>query len=233
MQTMSEFVAAAASYPSRVCRGVLLEGLVKGVRSIKWPPDADPEQKRHNSPLLYHWVEPAALNFPGAGTTRYPRSYSASEYRKCPAPHPWKWAKGGQCPGDRNHKLGEGWRRDMVSQTCGIDDWLGWLETNEPQLLQAQFPALPAIIRSDYEIARWKRQTIKQAEEMFMVAEGVRLGESIDKQFPMYTGHQNCLRPSRCPYLDLCWGSADPHDTDQYIPRTYNHPAEEGLRRRR
>jgi hypothetical protein len=209
-----------------VVRGVLIEGLVKGQRKLKWPEDVEPAQWRHNSPLLYHYA--TAANPP------MPRSYYADAYRTCTEPHPWRWVKGGHCPGGKKHKIGDEYQRDMVSQTCGIDSWLDWLSENDQQTLEAQFIALPAIIRSDYEIERWKRQTIGQANDLDGRRAELEIeqdgGEAtLDNCFPMATGGGNCLRPSRCPFLDLCFGVADPDDREAFVARVPNHPAETKL----
>lgn len=225
-QTISEMVAAEASVGGEV-RGVIIEGLVKGQRKLKWPEDVEPEQWRHNSPLLYHYT---TVDVPPA-----PRGFSASGYWTCPEAHKWQWAKGGQCPGGQKHKLGKEWYRDMVGQTCGIDVWLDWLETNEPEVLRAQFLQLPAILRSAFEVERWKRQTIAEATRIDtkrrVLEESDGSEAALDVAFPMATGHGNCLRPSRCPYLDLCFGVADPEDPERFVRREPNHPKEKELRK--
>ena len=122
----------------------------------------------------------------------------------------------------------------MVCQTLGIEGWLDWLEREEPELLEAQFIALPAILRSEYDIQRWQRQAMAAATDIRLRAEvlaepDVCFEETLDITFPMSTGHQNCLRPSRCPYLELCFRAADPEDREQFVERTYNHPQEAEL----
>jgi len=232
-QTISEFVAADQSLRERgsdgVVRGVLIEGLVKGTRSIMWPEGSN--QRRHNSPLLYHWATP---DVPPMG-----RSYAVSAFYQCTEPHPHRWAKGGTCPGHKSHKLGEDYQRNMVSQTCGFDDWLDWMEEHEPELLKAQFVALPAIMRSEYDIKRWRVQTRSAVTNLSMRERGMDIArdvgtdmdQALDGCFPMKTAHQNCLRPSRCPYLELCFGAASPEDPELFVPRVFNHPGEEELLR--
>lgn len=224
-QTISEMVAAEASVGGEV-RGVIIEGLVKGQRKLKWPDDAEPEQWRHNSPLLYHYVT--------ADQPPAPRGFSASGYWTCPETHKWQWSKGGTCPGGQKHKLGKEYYRDMVGQTCGIDAWLDWLEANEPEVLKAQFLQLPAILRSAFEVERWKRQTVAEATRLDVKRKTLELSDgseaALDVAFPMATGHGNCLRPSRCGYLDLCFGVADPQDPERFVQRVPNHPKEKELR---
>jgi hypothetical protein len=138
------------------------------------------------------------------------------------------------CPGGQKHKISSEYQRNMVCQTVGIDGWLDWLGENEPQLLGAQFIALPAILRSEYDIQRWRRQAVAAAAEMRthyrLFQHNSDMGEvALDECFPMSTARQNCLRPSKCPYLDLCFGPADPEDREQFVERTFNHPQEAEL----
>ena len=97
-------------------------------------------------------------------------------------------------------------------------------------MIESYLIELPPIMRSDYQIEKWKRMVLpreldirtyrKVAEDV----EGLR-----DYHFPMHSAGGNCLMPSKCPCEPLCWGSAaaNPLESGLYKLRVPNHPAEE------
>ena len=117
----------------------------------------------------------------------------------------------------------------------GIIAWVDHLIEHHPAIVDEHIIELPPIIRSEYQIERWKRQVLprevaihrhaKQCNVEQLVGEHTEL--LLDKHFPMHTANGNCLYPGKCPCYNLCWGTAasDPIGAG-YVNRTPNHPQE-------
>lgn len=207
-QTLSEVIGVEAKYEKKAT-GVLIEGLVKGRRNVQWPKDSG--NWYSGSPLIWHWVKDEGPPFPP--------SFAAS--------YEFKDEMG------MTRRLGKGWERQLVHKGMGIDKWLMWLRQERPEVLQAQFISLPPILRSDFEVASWKRSAIAREERIVDGAAACRksvdeaeLEVNLDLHFPRHSAHGNCLRPSRCPFLELCFGTADPNEPSLFLPRVPNHPQE-------
>jgi hypothetical protein len=161
--------------------------------------------------------------------------YQAKYKWHCDAPH--QLSRGKECPGNQNHTR-SGYYKGSVAERYpgGIIGWIDHLMATEPSTLSNYFITLPPITRSDWEVERWKRQTLaREIEDVNHSREIDRMSTIepetasilLDYHFPMVSGHSNCHTwGTPCQYLDICWGSADPDDTSKYKPRDYNHPRE-------
>jgi hypothetical protein len=235
MQTLSEPLAAEAwlakaaytagegsELPATIT-GVIIDGLITGA-VLEYPRGSG--KWYHNTPLVYAWRQ--AGDAPFGADAFYPR-YEWT----CTAPH--KFANGRSCPGDRTHKL-SGVTKVPVEQHYpgGQLAWLEHLFTTERALLEEQIIELPPILRSPYQIERWKRMVLGREVRINHDAQYVQnpsvpdhYEERLDLCFPMHTASGNCLRPGRCMAMDLCHGTAaaDPFAAG-YRPRTPHHADE-------
>lgn len=219
-QTLTEYIAVENRLGKQVI-GTIITGLVKG-RKSEWPEDSG--NWSHNNPMVYQWIKDAG------GSVDYQAKYKW----KCDSPH--TMSKGKECPGGQNHTR-SGYYKGSVADKypSGIIAWIDHLNATEPQTLSPYFIALPPISRSDWEIERWKRQTLaREIEDVSRAAEIERLitiepdtaAILLDHYFPQSSGHGNCIRGIRCPYLDVCYGSQDVDDQSIFKPRDANHPKE-------
>lgn len=220
-QTLTEYIAVENRIGKQVV-GTIITGLVKG-RKSEWPEGSG--NWSHNNPMIYQWIKDAG------GSVDYQATYKW----RCDAPH--TMSKGKECPGGQNHTR-SGYYKGSVADKFpgGIISWIDYLMATEPETLSTYFLTLPPISRSDWEIERWKRQTLsREIEDVEKAREIDRMitiepdtaAILLDHYFPMHTGHGNCHVWGRaCDYLDVCWGSADVDDNSRFVPRQYNHPAE-------
>lgn len=247
MQTMSEGMAVAQrlerervveyrrervpvdlGVPVRI-GGTIIQGLLKGRRD-EWPKGSG--ERYYNSPLTRCWYqagEPPMTSDDFVPLSRYEWS--------CTSAH--KQNNGRMCPGGKNHRLGAGYRKVAVADVYpgGIKAWIGWLVENAPEVLEAQIVELPPIMRSEWEIERWKRQTLGREVETARAADAVNAleegsmewHERLDSAFPMTTGNA-CVSHfgQSCPFIDVCFGQAgdDPLSTGLFQIRVPNHPKE-------
>ena len=146
-----------------------------------------------------------------------------------------------QCPGGRNHSL-SGVYKESVEKVYpgGILAWIDYLVATDPEIVERQFVTLEPITRSDWEVERWKRQVLHRERDTYHQAQNINsvltmpavdggtapAVELLDYWFPMKTHGGNCIRPGECPYLNICWGSADPDDQHKFQARVPNHPRE-------
>lgn len=220
-QTLTEYIAVENRIGKQVV-GTIITGLVKG-RKSEWPEDSG--NWSHNNPMIYQWIKD------NGGSIDYQAKYKW----KCNGPHPLSRGSK-ECPGGQNHTR-SGYYKGAVADKFpgGIIAWIDHLMATEPETLSPYFITLPPISRSDWEIERWKRQTLaREIEDVNKAAEINRMisiepdtaAILLDHYFPMVTGHGNCIRLSRCPMLDVCWGSVDVDDQSIFKPRDYNHPKE-------
>jgi hypothetical protein len=111
----------------------------------------------------------------------------------------------------------------------GIIAWIDHLLSDDPAVVWEQLIELPPIIRSPYQIERWKRQVLQREAEIHSQAQHVNLNResSLDGPFPMHTAAGNCLRPGKCSCYELCHGASasDPLRAG-FRYRTPNHPQE-------
>lgn len=192
----------AAAVESRVdepVAGVIIEGLVKGKRNIQHPRDSG--QWRHNSPLIYGWKKEAMPFVEYAARYEYKDEFGKSR------------------------RLGPGYQRFAVWEEMTIREWLGKLKTECPEVLQAQFIGLPAVLSSPLWVNDWLQSAFARERAIYEAVSRNSITPS-NNVFPKHTSNAKCLRPSQCPYLGLCWGVDDPDDRELYQIRVPNHPEE-------
>ena len=236
MQTFSEALAVE-SWLGEPVAGTIMEGFVKGSREAYPKGSGD-----------YHWNSPLTRVWKRAGEPPMTEDDWAGRYEwSCTAPHGVGRSK---CIGNRNHRLGPGYRKVSVTEfPDGVEGWINHLLTHDRALLEEQFVELTPIIRSPYEIERWKRQALPREVEIrehrdyidaINKSEGTpeRLKypimydvdaqeEALDRFFPMSTADGNCVWPSACPFLEVCWGTmGDDLEGNGFAPRKPNHPQE-------
>jgi PD-(D/E)XK nuclease superfamily len=116
----------------------------------------------------------------------------------------------------------------------GIIAWIDKMIANSLSFVEEHIIELPPIIRSDYQIERWKKQTLarevrinRRAKNTILMLSRHHPLYSMDYDFPMHTSNGNCIYPGKCMAFDLCHGSAagDPLNSG-YRVRTPNHPKE-------
>ena len=220
-QTLTEYIAAESRIGKTIV-GTIIVGLVKG-RKSEWPEDSG--NWSHNNPMIYQWIKD------NGGEIDYQAKYKW----KCDSPH--QMSKGKECPGGQNHTR-SGYFKGAVADKYpgGIIGWIDHLVETEPESLSPYFITLPPISRSDWEIERWKRQTLmREIDDVTHAREIDRLiaiepdtaAILLDYYFPMATGHGNCHHFGHpCGYLDVCFGAADVDDDSKFKPREWNHPME-------
>lgn len=209
-QTLSEVLPIEARLGTKL-GGVIIEGLVKGPKKIEWPRGSG--NWFNTSPLVWGYKKPDSEPFPAEYACRYE----------------WIDEMGS------NRRLGKDFRRTfMGSEPGGIREWINWIESRDPQLLEQQFVSLPPILRSEYEIESWKRSVVYSEREI----QGFNLilksqPNLLDEFFPKHTSDGNCTgysASSACPFFGICWENHDPGDDSLYQPRHANHPKEAELR---
>lgn len=227
MQTLSECLAveerlsAEAGQPVKLS-GVIIQGLLKG-RKAEYPVGSGKYQ--HNSPLIRCWYRK------GEPPMTEDEFYPLSRYEYfCTEPH--KMGNGKLCKGGANHRLSGVYKAEVKEVfPGGIAGWIAWLAENDREVLDSQIVELDPILRSDWEIERWRRQTLASEDTIaWKVEEVAQNPEKLEELFPMSTQHSNCTSQfgSECSMLDICWGPAaeDPLSTGNYRVRIPNHPTE-------
>lgn len=223
-QTLSECLAVEAVLGEKVS-GVIIEGCIKG-RRIDYPIGSG--QYYHNSPLTQGWCQ---LGEPPLTEDKWQSRYE------------WTDEEG------KTRRLGKGYRKRPVWTAFpgGVREWVNSLWASDAAVVEDQFIELPVILRSEYEIERWKRQVLVRAVHTHKDAELLRVldlckldpptepgdpltkEQTLDYKFPMHTASGNCLRPGKCAFYSLCHESVgDPLDAG-YRPRKPHHeiPVEE------
>jgi hypothetical protein len=223
-QVLMEALAAEALVGGPV-QGTIIEGLAKG-RKSEYPKGSG--LYYHDSPLIWCWKKEGDDPLSG------PEYFARYEW-SCTGPH--KMSRG-NCPGNRNHKLSGAHKvpvwRDYPG---GVVSWLNHLVDTDPDLVMSQFLELPPILRSEYEIARWRRQTLTLERDTQSDADYINNHAAedeegkdalLDRWFPQHTSGGNCLRPWSCDYIECCFGPAgeDPLESGLYQIRVANHPQE-------
>ena len=222
MSTFSEALAVEQFMGVQVA-GTIMEGLVKGSRK-DYPEGSG--NYHYTSPLLWAWKHS------GEPPMTDDRWYGRYEWT-CTAPH--QMSRGKDCPGGRNHKL-SGVHKDRTDNfPGGIRGWIDYLAASDLPLLEEQFVELTPILRSPYEIERWKRQALPRELSIRMNRDYIAklaLDDPakeylLDHFFPMSTAEGNCVWPSRCQFFDLCHGTArDDLAGHGFRQRNPNHPGE-------
>lgn len=226
-QTISEVVAVENRLGQPI-GGVIYDFLIKGKKNLQWPYKSG--IWHNSSPLIWCWYKPDQFDEPTDA------NFAVKWEHTCDGPH--KMGRG-ECPGFRNHTLGHGWRRELVTDVVpgGINGWFNWLQTNAPGTIDEQFVSIPPIMRTPFDIATWQRIILNEEYNIWQKAEQVRsrlvpvdgdmtqVYSTLDTWFPKHTHNSNCLFPTKCPMFDICWMSAaaDPL-ANGYEYRSPNHP---------
>lgn len=209
MQTIGEVLGVEQRLGEK-CSGVLIEGLLKG-EEREYPIGSG--QWYQDSPLIWAWHNETGKPHPmGEWTPK------------------WEWQDE-----EGNHTLGRGWKKRAIWEGYpgGVGEWIGYLYEHHLSVLEEQFVPLPPILRSDWDIERWKRMTSRQERDIAEFTHDIQVLRdltnvpiAIELGFPMHTHGANCLWPSRCEYFGLCWENAQPDDADLWQPREPNHSTE-------
>jgi len=206
MQTISEVLPVEAERGVKL-GGVLIEGLVKGRKSVQYPRESG--NWYHSNVLTWAWRK--------VGSPPLEEEQWAARY---------EWEEDG-----RKRRLGKGWQRVPAWRDYpgGIKAWVEWVLANDPAAAEGCFVTIPPILRDEHEIEEWKQATVEQEIRIKEDCARVKFaGQPLAVLFPKHTANGNCVRPSECPYLDLCWGVGgdDPLGTGRYQRRVPNHPQE-------
>ncbi len=224
-------------------RGVQMIYLVKGPR----PKDKD-GTRRQNSPLIrgLRKLDLTGLMAPEFATERF---YTCNE------PHPFRWAKGGQCPGGVNHKRGDEWQMVNMWETYGgVKAWFTLLDrggvgpAGNAALESAWVMPVPHY-RTAAAVASWERQTrsaeSRHARDLALIRQyEAGLAEDpkddklwaswnarLDELFPQTTERCGDWFHRRCPNWELCHGPAhvaqDPVGSGLYQIKSQYVPTEE------
>lgn len=216
-QTLTE-AAALEAVLGKTVHGTIIHGLAKGVE-LEYPKGSG--QWSHNSPLTQLWYREADLI---TGTEADYVDLQHYEYT-CSEPH--RMNNGRQCKGGANHKLGSGYRKRFVAEVYpgGLAAWYKTLDSENHRVLESQVLSVEPILRSEYEVEKWKRQVLPREVEIAEHREECQSDEAaLDRWFPQSTGNGNC---DFCEFSKLCWenGGYDPLAAG-YRLRTPNHQLE-------
>ena len=230
MQTLSEVLGVEQSTGLKV-DGVIIEGLVKGSRE-----DYERDLNEWTGPGKFHWQSPLIWAWKRDGEPPMVDDQWFARYAwRCTGPHTMD--NGRKCPGNAGHKLTNVHKAPTWTFPGGVKGWIDMLAQHDRELLEEQFVELPAILRSPYDIERWKRQTlhreveIRERRDILMtrvdeVSDGTQEA-LLDRWFPMHTQDGNCLFPSRCEMFDICHGNqGDDLEGNGWRARVPNHPQE-------
>jgi len=139
----------------------------------------------------------------------------------------------------QHRRLGKGYRKVPVWRAYpgGVAAWINHVWGEDASAFDDLFVELEPILRSDYEIERWKRQTLPQIQQREIAALSIKVMQdagdpmhtaepALDEYFPMHTSSGNCIWPRRCTYWSLCHGTAaaDPLGSGEFQPRVPHHP---------
>ena len=188
--------------------GVLIEGLVKGRKSVQYPRESG--NWYHSNVLTWAWRKVGSPPL---------------EEEQWAAKNTWTDEYG------KPRKLGKGWQRVPAWRDYpgGIKAWVEWVLQYEPGAAESCFVTIPPILRDEHEIEEWKESTVRQEvtvrDSRFLLKEHP---EKLAVLFPKHTANGNCVRPSECPFLDCCWGVSgdDPLGSGRFQRRVPNHPQE-------
>ncbi|KKM24738.1 hypothetical protein LCGC14_1602070 [marine sediment metagenome] len=207
MQTISEVLPVEAERGVKL-GGVLIEGLVKGRKSVQYPRESG--NWYHSNVLTWAWRK--------VGSPPLEEEQWAARYETVDED-------------GRKHRLGKGWQRVPAWRDYpgGIKAWVDWVLTNDPAVVEGCFVTIPPILRDEHEIEEWKISTVDQEAEIRLFREEVKTDpRMLPILFPKHTANGNCVRPSECPFLDCCWGVSgdDPLGSGRFQRRVPNHPQE-------
>lgn len=208
--------------PPPQIRGIQMAFLVKGLRrkgsDVLAGETLTPEQLAGGG-KVYKTASPLIYGYRDGGMVP---KFASSRFYTCPEPHSFRWAKGGVCPGGKNHKLNDDWASFQVWDTLGVKEWMRMLEDGEVQnsesILDSQWALPVPNFRTLNQMENWRAQT--QASEIQIAKDLLKLREvegkiSQDDLIQVLNqtslGTQNtdvCNRwfGRKCPAWDLCWG---------------------------
>jgi hypothetical protein len=222
MQTLSEPLAVEQTGVQ--VSGVIVEGVAKG-KKLDFPASALPDlvgKYYHNNPLIYGWHREAEP----------PLTRESWEHR-----YEWTDLSG------QHRRLGKGYRKVPIWKAYpgGVAAWINHVWGEDASAFDDLFVELEPILRSDYEIERWRQQTLPQIYNRAVWAKILEPGghdpgtedRLLNTYFPMHTSSGNCIWPRKCTYWECCFGSAgaDPLGSGLYQIRTPHHkpePPDEG-----
>ena len=207
MQTISEVLPVEAERGVKL-GGVLIEGLVKGRKSVQYPRESG--NWYHSNCLTWAWRK--------VGSPPLEEEQWAARYERIESD-------------GYKHRLGKGWQRVPAWRDYpgGIKAWVEWVLTYDPEAAESCFVTIPPILRDEHEIEEWKQATVEQELNVWDAREEVKLDPSrLPILFPKHTANGNCVRPSECPFLDCCWSVSgdDPLGSGRFQRRVPNHPQE-------
>jgi hypothetical protein len=248
-QSISEVLAAQARYDAEYnasierqevvhphnpvqLDGVIYDLLIKGPRKVEYPKGSG----------VWHNASPLIWCYQKEGQTGITDDAIAARWEwSCTERH--KMGNGHWCDGNKDHKLGKGWFRKLVTEVFpDIQAWFAWLEENEPGLIEQQFQTLAPIMRTPWDVEVWKRSVLTEewgiADRAQIARQAIKVDgfhgaePTLDGLFPKHTAHGNCFWPGKCQMFDVCWGA--PQDDllqiennqgqPMYAPRRSNHP---------
>ena len=206
MQTISEVLPVEAERGVKL-GGVLIEGLVKGRKSVQYPRESG--NWYHSNPLTWAWRK--------IGSPPLEEEQWAARY---------EWEEDG-----RKRRLGKGWQRVPAWRDYpgDIKAWVEWVLANDRAAAEGCFVTIPPILRDEHEIREWRVAVVNQENEIRTAREAVQADPTLlPILFPKHTANGNCVRPSECPFLDCCWGVSgdDPLGSGRFQRRVPNHPQE-------
>lgn len=167
-------------------RGVQMIYLVKGTRRAGSKELRDQifgegspgEVKKTASPLIYGYADSSV-----------PAKLATDLYWTCQEPHPFRYAKGGVCPGGKNHRRGDDWKSFPVWGAMGVKEWIRMLDAGEvtPEagdVLDAQWAMPVPFFRTDEQRDDWLSQT--RASEVRIARDLLRLWEAESRIKELY-----------------------------------------------
>lgn len=223
MQTFSEALAVEQLLGEPVA-GTIMAGLVKGSRKDYPMGSGD-----------YHWDSSLIWAWHRAGEPPMTEDLWEARYEySCTAPH--TMGNGRKCPGNKGHRLSGVHKSAIVNRPGGVRGWIDHLAANDRAFIEEQFIELTPILRSAYEIERWKRQKLPAEVRIRETRDYLRgLAEDdpsrealLDQWFPQSTADGNCLWPSQCQFFNVCHGvERDDLEGAGFAARVPNHPEQE------
>jgi len=210
-----------ASQPSEI-RGVQMIYLVKGQRRK----DEQDQTYKTQSPLLRGYKKDPS---PGLVAPEFVTDL----FYTCSEPHPFRYAKGGTCPGGVNHKRTDFEKFNTWETAGGVGAWLELLSKGGAgqqgiDVLDAQWIMTVPHFRPRYMTERWERQTRAMEARTARAIITVREYESalrerrethvddaeewdsyqraLDELFPQTTEKCGDWFSRKCPMWEVCHG---------------------------
>jgi len=218
------FMDYCESHPGPVeIRGVQMIYLVKGQRRK----DEQDNTYKTQSPLLRGYKKDPSPGLVAA-------EFVTDLFYTCSAPHPFRYAKGGTCPGGVNHKRTDFERFNTWETAGGVSAWIELLSKGGAgqqgiDVLDAQWIMTVPHFRPKYMTERWERQTramesrtaramitVREYESALQEAKHMNVMDDsmwdkyqavLDELFPQTTEKCGDWFGRKCPMWEVCWGS--------------------------